>query len=433
MWSRLMSNRMPRGDCDMADSGSFDDEEFGNENDLTDGWYDNDLHLAAELGKTLLERNKELDDNLQAAQQEKEEQTMQIVYLEKQLQILRDVTESKANIYEQLDLNAQETDKVNQRLQHDLRTAQQKNIRLNETNELLETKIQEQQSQIQQLKTVERERLREGRRQKKILEALGANSGSAHPLRRARSHDFGVANSDMLLDEQLVNMHKTTKNLQEKVTLKDQRIHDMEAELSVLLKENKLLEERLKEVEIKSRMEDIKKDYKSLSSSNDAVCKYCDSLINADFEAIASEGGRTKGAGGSRGSQELTVISEQEGLLSPEGSNQLMGHPKTEGLSLLGEIDAQYNSLMDRYNSLLVRSRCSSFRDETIRPRALSIRKRNEASVQTHQGTPPQPSPVDSMFEHGPPEYKKLFGEIFEILHRPQYLQQEAVGATGQS
>ena len=38
-----------------------------------------DLHLAAELGKTLLERNKELDDNLQAAQQEKEEQTMQIV------------------------------------------------------------------------------------------------------------------------------------------------------------------------------------------------------------------------------------------------------------------------------------------------------------------------------------------------------------------
>ena len=38
-----------------------------------------DLHLAAELGKTLLERNKELDESLLAAQQENEEQAMQIV------------------------------------------------------------------------------------------------------------------------------------------------------------------------------------------------------------------------------------------------------------------------------------------------------------------------------------------------------------------
>ncbi|XP_038063965.1 cerebellar degeneration-related protein 2-like [Patiria miniata] len=426
MWSSMYSSRMPRGGGDMADSGSFDDEEMGN--DLADGWYENDLHLAAELGKTLLERNKELDENLLAAQQENEEQAMQIVYLEKQLQILRDVTESKAHIYEQLDLNAQETEKTKHELQHELRTAQQRILRMNDTIDSLEVKTQDQQTQIQQLKVAERERLREGRRQKKILEALGATTG-AYPLRRARSHDFGVANTETLHDEELMNMHQTIRNLQEKLTQREQQINDSEAELTVLLKENRLLEEKTKELEVRGQMEDIKKDYKSLSGANEAVCKYCDSLINADFEALAC-GDKAGRAGSVVGSvEELGGISEEEGLMSAERLNQLVGHPKHEGVSLLGEIDAQYHTLMDRYNSLLLRSRCGSFRDENIRPRTLSIRKKAETGVQTLAGTPTkgvQGSPMDSMFENGPPEYKKLFNEIFEIIHRPQFSQSES-------
>ena len=50
-------------------------------------------------------------------------------YLEKQLQILRDVTESKATVYEQLDLNSHELEKNNHRLEHDFRTAQQRILR----------------------------------------------------------------------------------------------------------------------------------------------------------------------------------------------------------------------------------------------------------------------------------------------------------------
>ncbi|XP_022093578.1 cerebellar degeneration-related protein 2-like [Acanthaster planci] len=423
MWSSVYSSRMPRGGDDMADSGSFDDEELGT--DLADGWYENDLHLAAELGKTLLERNKELDENLLAAQQENEEQAMQIVYLEKQLQILRDVTESKAHIYEQLDLSAQETEKTNQRLQHDLRTTQQRILKMNEIIDSLEAKTQDQQTQIQQLKAAERERLREGRRQKKILDALGANTG-VYPLRRARSHDFGTASAEMLHDEELMNMHQTVKSLQEKLTLREGQINDAEAELTVLVKENRLLEEKVKELEIRGQMENIKKDYKSLSGADGAVCKYCDSLINADFEALAT-GDKAGKVGGVVGTpEELGAISEEEGLMSAERLNQLMGHPKTEGVSLLGEINAQYNTLMDKYSALLLRSRCGSLRDESIRPRALSLRKRAETGVQTldKAGTPTkgaQASPVDSMFENGPPEYKKLFKEIFEILHRPQF------------
>lgn len=41
-------------------------------------WLLSDLHLAAELGKTLLERNKELEDSLQHMYVNNEEQVQEI-------------------------------------------------------------------------------------------------------------------------------------------------------------------------------------------------------------------------------------------------------------------------------------------------------------------------------------------------------------------
>lgn len=41
-------------------------------------WFPTDLHLAAELGKTLLERNKELEDSLQQMYINNEEQVQEI-------------------------------------------------------------------------------------------------------------------------------------------------------------------------------------------------------------------------------------------------------------------------------------------------------------------------------------------------------------------
>ncbi|MED6275257.1 Cerebellar deproteinration- protein 2-like [Characodon lateralis] len=63
----------------MLSSGQM--EEFVTEEE--EPWYDQqdleqDLHLAAELGKTLLERNKELEDSLQQMYITNEEQGQEI-------------------------------------------------------------------------------------------------------------------------------------------------------------------------------------------------------------------------------------------------------------------------------------------------------------------------------------------------------------------
>ncbi|XP_042772718.1 cerebellar degeneration-related protein 2-like isoform X1 [Panthera leo] len=84
-------------------------------------WYDQqdleqDLHLAAELGKTLLERNKELEESLQQMYATNEEQVQEIEYLTKQLDTLRHMNEQHAKVYEQLDLTARDLELTNQKL-----------------------------------------------------------------------------------------------------------------------------------------------------------------------------------------------------------------------------------------------------------------------------------------------------------------------------
>lgn len=113
--------------------------------------YDNtDLQLAAQLGKTLLERNKALELSLKQKQTVIEDQEHQIEvgfgfgcprrkhiltqdiitvklcaqYLNKQTAALREVNDSRLRIYENLEVNINDLEKTNLRLQNE--TANQK-------------------------------------------------------------------------------------------------------------------------------------------------------------------------------------------------------------------------------------------------------------------------------------------------------------------
>ncbi|XP_064439394.1 cerebellar degeneration-related protein 2-like isoform X3 [Mirounga angustirostris] len=104
-------------------------EDFSTEEE--EPWYDQqdleqDLHLAAELGKTLLERNKELEESLQQMYSTNEEQVQEIEYLTKQLDTLRHMNEQHAKVYEQLDLTARDLELTNQKLVLESKAAQQK-------------------------------------------------------------------------------------------------------------------------------------------------------------------------------------------------------------------------------------------------------------------------------------------------------------------
>ncbi|XP_033102592.1 cerebellar degeneration-related protein 2-like [Anneissia japonica] len=427
-----------------------------------DGMFENDLHLAAELGKTLLERNKELEANLISTQQLADEQAMQIVYLEKQLQILRDVTESKARVYEQLDLNVQELEKCNQRLEHENKMYNQKMVRMSESVESLEVKLREQQKHVEQLKEVEKQKLKEGRKKQKT------NGVTLwFPIRRAHSFDLGDIRSDTNpFEDEVFTLKATIKNFKNREAEWEQGKDDLESEIAVLVKENADLEEKIREMAVRAQLQEIEKEYISFENKNEAICKYCDSLINEDDpepdlrvqEIIHMN-------------EKLEVITEEKRSLpnavpkvAPDTTDGNSGNSKVEakaeGISLMGEIDAQYRVLMDKYNDLLRRSRSGSFKEDSVRPRASSFRRKHERGSKSQSNNSEkkrhstsledlrhyetkeikfkgsnitnqkvieemveseEPCPVDDHFEDRPPEYKKLFTEIFKVLRRPQH------------
>ncbi|XP_071954030.1 cerebellar degeneration-related protein 2-like [Antedon mediterranea] len=437
----ILGTEMLGGSTEVEEDDSLDEIQV-------EGMFDNDLHLAAELGKTLLERNKELEANLISTQQVADEQAMQIVYLEKQLQILRDVTESKARVYEQLDLNVQDLEKNNQRLEHENRMCNQKIVRMTESVESLEVRLRDEQTYVEQLKQMEKQRLREGRKKQKT------NGVTLwFPVRRTRSFDLGdIRTDENPFEDELFTLKATIKNFRNREAEYEESKEDLESEISVLVKENADLEEKIREMAVRAQLQEIEKEYISFENKNEMICKYCDSLINEDD---LEKDDRVKEI--IHMNEKLEVVAEvKQPVSAPKiGEKNADGNgekPKGESISLMSEIDLQYHVLMDKYNDLLMRSRSGSVKEDGGRPRASSFRRKKDRSSQPetrrystsledlrHYETKEtkfrapsinnvieeaaetdEPCPVDNHFEARPPEYKKLFKEIFKVLRRPQ-------------
>lgn len=106
-------------------------------------WTRSDLQLAAELGRTLLERNKELESSLKHHQNIIEDQAQEITYLSKQVTALREVNDSRVRIYEQLDVSIQDLERANHRLAVENASEKKHNKTLCDRIENLESKIDE--------------------------------------------------------------------------------------------------------------------------------------------------------------------------------------------------------------------------------------------------------------------------------------------------
>ncbi|XP_044753558.1 cerebellar degeneration-related protein 2 isoform X2 [Coccinella septempunctata] len=116
-----------------------------------DDWVGNDLQLAAELGKTLLERNKELENALKHSQNVIDDQTQEIMYLSKQTTALREVNESRLKIYEHLEVSIQDLEIVNHKLNIDYANEKKRTKNLGAMLENMESKNNELLSQIDDL------------------------------------------------------------------------------------------------------------------------------------------------------------------------------------------------------------------------------------------------------------------------------------------
>ncbi|XP_058509936.1 cerebellar degeneration-related protein 2 isoform X1 [Solea solea] len=433
------------------------EEEF--ETDGESCWHnpqdlEHDLHLAAELGKTLLDRNHELEQALQQMYSTNQEQLQEIEYLTKQVDLLRQMNDQHAKVYEQLDMVARDLEQGNRRLVQDNRLAQQKIHSLTETIDGLQTHMEDLQTQVDELKAAQEERkkreLSEQRRN------LGAQSVSClkelYDLHSDRSDTLHVDrlwspqgffhDRDRCLnpEEENAALQHSIQTLQAQLVVERSRRDTAERESELTIRENMSLEQRLsllsgcwaRQKELEGEVEQLRLLWRS-----DCAKRIPDQLLLPDTVFFASE---EKPSPMQSDEEERVENDEERRRFSRQRCNSdsvlrtanpdeiRRGHEqlcirraeavKQRGISLLNEVDAQYSALKVKYDELLLR--CHQATDG-LSHKAVQTSHSPFASTRTCRRLSSSTvlSDLALALEDGQqPEYKALFKEIFTCIQK---------------
>ncbi|XP_054279430.1 cerebellar degeneration-related protein 2-like isoform X2 [Macrosteles quadrilineatus] len=221
----------------------------------TDCWTSSDLQLAAELGKTLLERNKELETALKQHQNVIEEQTQEIEYLTKQTAALREVNDSRLRIYEQLEVSIQELEHTNQKLSVDNISDKKLIKTLTSQIESLELRCEDLQKSVDEMAVAQESARRRQRRSICTPDTPVPATTPALPLPAVPA----PAPAD---DEELLQLLQQVQELRSQRARDQRRVADLEDQMTQLIQENACLEERVavlhqKEEEMQSLQEEL--------------------------------------------------------------------------------------------------------------------------------------------------------------------------------
>ncbi|XP_032513798.2 cerebellar degeneration-related protein 2 isoform X1 [Danaus plexippus] len=220
-----------------------------------------DLQLAAELGKTLLERNKELETALRQHQNVIEDQTQEIEYLTKQTVALREVNDSRLRIYEQLEVSIQDLERANHRLAVD-HAADKKHIKtLCNTIETLETKCEEFQKTVDdlnaQLEIVKRRAERKPEtiekpkeKEQKTVENAKQNT-TPSKLPTVTPQKIAPLPELTKEDEDLLRLSDELRENKVAFAQEHRRVTELEEQLASVIQENNRLQEQLRNWNLK--------------------------------------------------------------------------------------------------------------------------------------------------------------------------------------
>ncbi|XP_062999061.1 cerebellar degeneration-related protein 2 [Elgaria multicarinata webbii] len=422
-------------------------------------WYDQqdlqqDLHLAAELGKTLLDRNTELETSLQQMYSTNQEQLQEIEYLTKQVELLRQMNDQHAKVYEQLDVTARELEDANQKLVADSRSSQQKILSLTETIESLQTHIDDLQKQVDELKNSGQGHVnRERSEQPRSVHSFSCLK-ELYDLRKYFVYDHVFAEKITSMDSQLSPLEEENQNLKKAMTLlqaqlsleKEKRM-TMEEEYSLMLKENCDLEQKLVDINLyRARAEELEvevAEMKQIFQSENTFVNGVEKLVPESFfisfkDSLDRELSQSPPDGLSLivpefDKRALRRSSSETFLGSAAGGDLLKGHEETcirraeavkqRGISLLNEVDAQYNALKVKYEELLKKCQID---EELLKHKAVQTSKQyskdanvGNVSLDTCAREPESTNadPI-SLSSNTPPEYKLLFKEIFSCIKK---------------
>ncbi|XP_058649770.1 cerebellar degeneration-related protein 2 isoform X2 [Onychostoma macrolepis] len=344
------------------------------------------LHLAAELGKNLLEQNGDLEETLQQMYITNQEQMQEIEYLSKQVDMLRSVNDQHAKLYEQLDSTAQDLELKNQRLVLENRAAQMKIEGLTETVEGLQTQVEELQRDTQKLQLVYAEQTRSSDRDPDSVQGLTCCRDNCQ-LHEHFSHERAVSTSRSSLKreehDECWELKRSVDSLQAQLSTERAQRETAELEADALAHE-------LSQLEPKAALLGV---YKERLAEKEAKVQelrllLCSSEDNVFLPEDEVGGAGHRGRGLRRCSSERQLLSDEQPAV------------KHHGISLLNEVDAQYTALQEKYDTLL--RRCQGEMSE------------KQKTDQTHTHS----LGVNTQNDSQQPEYKALFQEIFTFIQK---------------
>ncbi|XP_065805517.1 cerebellar degeneration-related protein 2-like [Labrus bergylta] len=421
------------------------DEEF--EIKEEEPWYDkqdleHDLQLAAELGKTLLDRNRELEQGLQQMYSTNQEQLQEIEYLTKQVDLLRQVNDQHAKVYEQLDVAARELEQNNRKLVQDNRTGQQKIQGLMETVEVLQTQVEELQQQVEQLKLGPSQSQRHAHREKwppRGSQSMSCLTELQNTLRydydaEEASDDF-ESSKESWREEEQASLRQSLRALQTQFATERARREASEREAEMLAGENAALEQQVSKMEgcqvrvseLEHEAEELRQLWKSESSKKSARPEVLHTLLsNSMFLNPEDEG---EGESAVPRSPRILKRCDSERLMKltqmPDSTDRIYDHEcscvrraevvKYRGISLLNEVDAQYSALQVKYEELLQRCHQGPEEDEDMQSNK-SVQTASLAAAAAACSALADMEDFKDDFHQ--PEYKELFREIFSRIQK---------------
>ncbi|XP_047117470.1 cerebellar degeneration-related protein 2 isoform X1 [Schistocerca piceifrons] len=303
-----------------------------------------DLQLAAELGKTLLERNKELETSLKQYQGVIEDQAQEIEYLTKQTAALREVNDSRLRIYEQLEVSIQDLERTNQKLAAD-NTNDKRHIKsLCAQIEALDAKCEELQRTLDEV-TAQRKRQEQLLQQnEKPIETLASGCTAVKPTDVANSTSptskhspGGETKTKDASTEEVVQLLSQLQDLRTAKVKEQVRAKELEEQLAVVLQENVHLQEQLETLQMKEK--DLKSIQEEISTLEEVrqgqLCRRCLRLTDT------------------RGQDELSLVMDNEEDDVTSVSNSVTSETYCSTVMLHIEDDNPYKELEARYAALL--------------------------------------------------------------------------------
>ncbi|XP_035784000.1 uncharacterized protein LOC118462194 isoform X1 [Anopheles albimanus] len=220
-------------------------------------WDEKDLQLAAELGKTLLERNKALEAALKHHQHAIEDKMQEIEYLSKQNAALREANDSRMKIYEQLEVSIQDLELKKYKLALDYKAEKKITKQLQSTIESLETKVEE------LTRTLMEERRQAEIDKRYIAEKQAATAGTStdivemptlpspssvtsdHKTQSATTRDVDELHHNEEADEELIRVMLLLDCTQKNFMQERDKVSELEEQLIAITQENQMLQKKL--------------------------------------------------------------------------------------------------------------------------------------------------------------------------------------------